>query len=173
MEHGYEKILEVQRRCGVSFEEADRAMKFGKGDVDKACAFAFRRKNKDLRNKGWFIKTINALSNFLTYRIKISKNSKVKFDIPMGIILVISLFVLIISSGRYYRYGGLGIIFFCVFAVTVLTGYSLEFAPAPKKEEVKLEKAIIEEKKENQVFEEYHEDEVDEAEDGYNTIEID
>ena len=53
MEYGYEKVLEVQRRCGITFEEADRAMKAEKGNVDKACAYAMRKKKAP---NGWFKK---------------------------------------------------------------------------------------------------------------------
>ncbi len=169
MEYGYQKVLEVQRRCEVSFEEADRALKAEKGDVDKACVYALRRKKV---NKGWWDKMIASLKNFITYRIKIRKGEKVKFDIPMGLVLAISLFVLFITSFGYYRRSGLGAIYFCIFAVTVFTGYSLEFVPGKNEEEVKLESVAQKAKTEEEVYEQNAEHEVESEDNGFNSIEL-
>jgi hypothetical protein len=170
MDYGYEKILIVQRKCGVSFEDADKALKWAKGDEDKACRYAIRKKGRD---RGWLKKTLDALNNFLTYRIKISKDGDVKFNIPLGIIIIICFFAMIIfSGGRYYNRNGIGILGLIVFAIIVLTGYSIEISQAEKKQEHKLEKIVSDEMPEDEVFEQFQEDEVEAQEDGYNTIEI-
>ncbi|MCK5128471.1 MAG: hypothetical protein KAQ68_01355 [Clostridiales bacterium] len=169
MEYGYEKVLMVQRRCGVSFEEADKALKQTKGDVDKACTYAIRKKNQD---NSWSKKVLSALNNFVTYRIKINKNGETRFNIPMGIIIVIIfLYLIVVSTSYYYRNSGMGFILFCVFAIVVLTGHTLEITPGEKKQEQKLEKVNSNIIVEEEVLEVFAEDEVHE-DDEYNTIEI-
>lgn len=166
MEYGYQKVLEVQRRCEITFEEADKALKAEKGDVDKACAFAMRKKQKD---NTWTKKVWEALKNFLNYRMKISKNGTVKFEIPLGIVVGISLFIGLFS---FYGRRSLGLLYFCIFAVTVATGHSLEFVPAEKKAETYLEKVEKPEVTEEEVYENSADQEVEPEDDGYNLIEI-
>lgn len=170
MKYGYEKVLEVQRRCGVSFEEADKALKAEKGDVDKACVYAIRKKKPEKTNK-LLNGEMGSLKNFITYRIKISKNGETKFDISMGIVLLISFPVLLFSL-CLEEFGILGLLYFCIFAVTVFAGYSLEFIPAKKEEESKLEKVAQEQKTEEEVYEQNAEQEVEQEGNGFNSIEI-
>ncbi len=165
MNYGYEKILEVQRRCGVSFEDADKALKVEKGDADKACALAMRKKQK-----GNFVESkFGSLRNFVTYRIKISKNGESKFNISMGIVLLISAIIFIYSM-LTYEYGALTVIYLTVFAITIFSGYSLEFSPVEEEQEA-LEKKPSE-KTEDEVYEINAEHEVELERDGYNSIEI-
>ena len=166
MEYGYQKVLEVQRRCEITFEEADKALKAEKGDVDKACAFAMRKKKKD---NSWTKIVWEALKNFITYRMRISKNGSVKFEIPLGIVLGISAFIGMFS---YYTSRMLGLLYFCIFVVTVATGHSLEFVPAEKKAETSIEKVETQEISEEEVYEKSADQEVEPEDDGYNLIEI-
>jgi hypothetical protein len=170
MKYGYEKVLEVQRRCGVSFEEADKALKSERGNVDRACAYAIRKKKPE-KTKSVLKKEVGSLTNFITYRIKISKNGDTKFDMSMGIVLLISLPVFIFSWA-VEEFGILGVLYFCIFAITVFAGYSLEFVPAGKKAEEKLEKVAKKEKSEEEVYENNADQEVAREADGFNSIEI-
>lgn len=167
MEYGYQKVLEVQRRCGVSFEAADKALKAEKGDVDKASAFAMRKKKtNEVLNKN-----IGSFKNFISYRVIIRKNEEIKFDISMGIVLLISLLISIFS----FEIDGFTVLFIAylvIFAITIFSGYSLEFVPGKKKEEPKIVKLAQEEKTEEEVYEENAEQEVELEDNGYNSIEI-
>jgi hypothetical protein len=165
MNYGYEKILEVQRRCGVSFEDADKALKAEKGDADKACALAMRKKQKGSLAENKF----GSLKNFLTYRIKISKNGESKFNISMGIVLLISA-VILMYCVIVDEYGALAVIYLLVFGITIFAGYSLEFSPSEEEKE-KLERKPSE-KTEDEVYETNAEHEVEPESDGYNSIEI-
>ena len=167
MEYGYQKVLEVQRRCGVSFEDADKALKTEKGDVDKACVLAMRKKGQSEKLN----KEIGRLKNFITYRMKISRDGEIKFDISLGIIMLVSILVVIFSFWRD-GFAVLSLLYFIIFAITVFTGYSLEFVPDEKRQETKLETVQEKEKTEEQVFEENTENEVAPDDEGFNLIEI-
>ena len=170
MKYGYEKVLEVQRRCGVSFEEADKALKAEKGDLDRACVYAIRKKKPEKANR-LLSGELGSLKNFITYRVKISKKGETKFDISMGIVLFISLMLFIFSWG-VDEFGILGVLYFCIFAITVFAGYSLEFVPAAKKQEQRLQKVAHEEKTEEEVYAQNAEQEVEPEDNGFNSIEI-
>lgn len=163
MDYGYEKILNVQRRCGVSFEVADKALKYSKGDIDKACIYALR---KSSQQKGWFGRMMSALANFITYRFIISKDDEVVINIPTGIVILFS-FVIMFITNEFFVFAFLA--FFLV-GIIILAGYTLSITPKVINEQ-KVEKINNQVLQEEDVFENYSEDEVEE-EDGYNTIEI-
>lgn len=163
MDYGYEKILNVQRRCGVSFEIADKALRYSKGDIDKACIYALR---KSSQQKSKFSKFMSALANFITYRFIISKDDDAVINIPTGIVILFSFVIMIITNG----FSGFAFLCFFLLGIIIMTGFTMSITPKVELEQ-KVQKINNQVMQEEEVFEQYSEDEV-EDEDGYNTIEI-
>lgn len=169
MEYGYQKVMEVQRRCGINFEDADRALKAEKGDADKACVYAMRRKkNAEARNR-----QVGRFRNFITYRVIISKDGKSKVDVSTGVVLLISFLALIFSLGvDVDAFVVLAVFYLSIIVITIFTGNAIKLVPDSDSKDLKLETVEKSTKSEEEVYEENVEHEVEAVDDGFNSIEI-
>ena len=163
MKYGYEKILRVQRTCGVSFEEADKALKRAKGNEEQARLYALRSKKK---KDGVFIRATMSLMNLITYRIKIKRNGKIYLDLALGIVLLI--YFLLFS---FFYNGNIFFVTAVILLIIVLSGSSMHIQPRQQKDE-SVELINTNPMDEDTVLETYSEEEVNEEEDGLHTIEI-
>ncbi len=169
MEYGYEKVMEVQRRCGINFEDADKALKAEKGDVNKACVYAMRKKKKsETMNR-----RIGKISNIFTYRVIINKEGKPKVDVSMGVICALTFLVWLIRVSAFHGANGvLAIFYLCVLVLTIITGNTLIIAPNPTNKDMKMEAVEKKDTSEEEVYEQSAEHEVESEDDGFNSIEI-
>ncbi len=163
MNYGYEKILRVQKACGVSFEEADKALKRTKGNEEQARLYALRNKKK---KDGAIVRTTMSLMNLINYRVKVVRNKKVYIDLALGIVLLIYFLLLL-----FFYDGNIFFVTVVVFLIIVLSGSSLHLQPKQNKDEA-VELIRTSPMDEDTVLEAYSDEEVTEDKDGLHTIEI-
>ncbi len=169
MEYGYQKVMEVQRRCGINFEDADKALKAEKGDTDKACVYAMRRKKKsEAMNK-----RITQISNIFLYRVIIEKDSKIKVDVSTGVIFVLTFFVWLFQGMIFLGVDGIISVFYLgAIALAIITGHTIIIAPKQNASDKKIEAVEKETETEEEIYAQNAEHDVESEGDGFNSIEI-
>lgn len=163
MKYGYQDIKRVMAEASVSFEDADKALKKVRGNVDEAVIIALRKK----KDGGSILeRSIDAFVRLFYYRLRIEKGDKKFIDIALWIVAVI--FII----GAAIPYSNNVIFFISSVAVIIIlfSGSKLTLEPRRQKE-TKTELIDVEPMKEDEVLENYPEEEVAE-EDGYNSIEV-
>jgi hypothetical protein len=84
-------IRDLQKKVDVSYEEAERYLKKAKGDVDLAAHYIFKNRNSYKAQTKHNVQ--NIFSNFIKYRLIIIKSEDIIVNIPIVIILLMSLFI--------------------------------------------------------------------------------
>ncbi len=97
-----QKVRELQQRINVSYEIAERYLYRANGDIDRAEAYAYKRKHS-LRHRIWMkVKALFAIS--IVYRIKVYDKEAVYLDVPLFLLFVI---FIVTGFGRFLLLAGL------------------------------------------------------------------
>jgi hypothetical protein len=163
MNYGYQDIKRVMAEASVSFQDADKALKKVRGNIDEAVIIALRKK----KGRGGILEgAIDAFVRLFYYRLRVEKGDRKFIDVALWIVVVI--FVI----GTMFSYSYYVISSICAVAVIIilLSGSKLTLEPRPQKE-TEAEVMEVEPMKEDEVLQNYPDEEVAE-EDGYNSIEV-
>lgn len=163
MKYGYQDIKRVMAEASVSFEDADKALKNVRGNVDEAVITALRKKKG---SDGILERWVEAFARLFFYRVRVEKGDKKFLDIALWIVVTIIIIGAIISSA----YDVVFLICLVPIIIILFSGSKLTLEPRRQKE-TKTELIDVEPMKEDEVLENYPDEEVTE-EDGYNSIEV-
>ena len=163
MDYGYQDIKRVMAEASVSFEDADKALKKVRGNIDEAIIIALRKK----KGRGGILEGgIDAFVRLFYYRLRVEKGDKKFLDVALWVVVAVFIIGTMISYSYYV------ISSICAVAVMIIlfSGSKLTLEPKRQKE-TETELVDVAPMEEDEVLQNYPDEEVAE-EDGYNSIEV-
>jgi len=163
MSYGYQDIKRVMAEASVSFEDADKALKKVRGNINEAVIIALRKKKGSY---GIIESAVDAFVRLFYYRLRVEKGDKKFIDMALWVVVIIFIIGTMIS----YSYHVISSI--CAVAVIIIlfSGSKLTLEPR-RQREPEAELVDVEPMEEDEVLQNFPDEEVAE-EDGYNSIEV-